>query len=187
MKESLIPQPKYTESAPQPLDKIISKTFENYFFSLPFIPHRRELGQFLNSKLANFDPNEMEDLIQRKPILNVKLISRYLKRNDFLGAYEAFWATWNPVTHKAIRSVYDALGGNDNAPIATIGAFLYSGLVHTLHPYMIPIYIILAINGRWTDIASTAMVVTGTFGALSIPVATRKIIRVKNAKNIRER
>lgn len=157
---------------------------------LPFLPYKGRIEEFLDGKLENFDPNEMKELMDKKPLLNVKLVSRYLRRKDFLGAYEAFWGTWNPQPHKAARSVYDALGGNEKPVTATAGSFLYSGVfLHSFHPYMLPIYTIQAVAGRPESIALVATFVTGTYVALGIPVLVRKGIesfKKKHKDNISE-
>lgn len=159
----------------QVVDNVLSKTLEYYLAVVPFLSYKGRVEEFLDEKLENFDPNEMKELMDKKPLLNVKLVSRYLKRKDFLGAYEAFWGTWNPQPHKAARSVYDALGGNERPVTATAGSFLYSGVaLHAFHPYMFPIYTIQAASGSPERIASTAAFVTGTYIALGIPVIIRK-------------
>ncbi len=158
----------------QVVDKVLSKTLEYYLAAVPFLPYKGKVEQFLGDKLENFDPEEM-DRLREKPSLNVKLVSRFLKRKDFLGAYEAFWGTWSPQPHTAARSVYDALGGNEKPVTATAGSFLYSGVfLHSFHPYMLPIYTIQAVAGRPESIALSAAFVTGTYVALGIPVLVRK-------------
>lgn len=159
----------------QVVDTILSKTLEYYLAVVPFLPYKGKVEEFLDEKLENFDPDEMKSLMDKKPLLNVKLVSRYLKRKDFLRAYEAFWGTWNPQPHKAVRSVYDALGGNERPITATAGSFLYSGFfIHAFNPYMLPIYAIQAVSGRPEGIATTVALTTGTYVALGIPVLVRK-------------
>ena len=156
------------------VDRVLSKTLEYYLAVVPFLPYKGRVEQFLDDKLENFDPEEMRRL-REKPLLNVKLVSRYLKRKDFLGAYEAFWGTWNPQPHTAARSVYDALGGNEKPVTATAGSFLYSGVfLHSFHPYLLPIYAIEAAAGKPEMIAANAALVTGAYVALGIPVLVRK-------------
>jgi len=160
----------------QVVDNILSKTLEYYLVAIPFLPYKKRVEEFLDEKLENFDLEEMSEL-EKKPVLNVKLVSRYLKRKDFLGAYEAFWGTWNPQPHKATRSVYDALGGNERPLTATAGSFLYSGVfLHAFNPYILPIYAIDAAIGKPELIAISAALVTGTYVALGIPVLVRKSI-----------
>ena len=165
------------------IDKILSKTLEFYLLNIPFLPYKEKIEKFLEDKLENFDPKEMKREGEKKDTVNIALVSRCIKRKDFLGAYEAFWGTWNPSTHKATRSVYDALGGNEKPVTATAGAFFYSGVfLHAMNPFVLPLYAMQMATAGPESVARIAAMITGTYVVLGIPVMINKGIKALKKK-----
>lgn len=73
------------------------------------------------------------------------------------AGFHRFWRTWNPGIAYFVYKMYLRMGGRRHWSLATLGAFLANGLVHTV--------VVAPFAGRW----SWVLIVTfGCFGILTI-------------------
>jgi len=91
----------------------------------------------------------MADL-RRRPIARTAYLKRCWARGDYMAAYEAFWAGWNPAPRAVMRAVYEAVGGNRRPVRSTLVTFASSGLVHLALLPALPLWILtLVLTARF--------------------------------------
>ena len=166
---------------------IVAKTLE---YDLGMIPVHKimPVGNFLERHFPPFNKHNVGVMEEKKPILNTRLVGRYLKRGRILSAYEAFWGTWNPKPAAGPNEVYSALGGNKRPAVSTMGAFTYSGAVtHGLHPLAMPVYMIEIATNHPGGALQTWLTVTGFYIAAGLPIAINKSIRKAKERSARRR
>ncbi len=147
------------------LKKIILLTFSYYVYCFSFSIKTFTNNNFLSEYFLEIEKNS------NKKFLNTKLIHRFLKKRDIPSAYQAFWATWNPVTHSITRKVYDFCGGSKNHKLSIIATFIYSGIfLHMAHPYMIIIYIGLFSLQQNTAIQFLIIIMSFGYSLLGLPL-----------------
>ncbi len=112
----------------------------------------------------------MNDYTDR--LYNKALVKRYLDRKDYLGAYEAFWSTWNPPVQKQFKNIYKKLGGNAHSVRATTGTWMYAVAKHAVDGW--PIYIAEAALGAPNLIPITIGGIAALYTAAGIPVIYSK-------------
>lgn len=138
---------------------------------------KETLGFGMSGEYTFFLPKETRKKIVEKlklpdyteRLYNKALVQRYLKKHDYLGAYEAFFSTWNPPAQRPTKEAYKLLGGNKHPLRASAGAWTYSILNHVL--LFTPAYAAEALLGHPNLIIPTAGAVAG-INAIGAAIAT---------------
>ncbi len=126
--------------------------------------------------------------LKKNPIIFSKRSYRFIRRGQFLLAWEAFWSSWNPtITTEITRPIYTLCGGNDHPFFATMVVFLYSGLViHMLCGWlwMSVFFVIYAIiTGHQMVWPPFYWGVVPLYGLFGFPIACTKWWRARKQKN----
>lgn len=143
-----------------------------------------DVDKFLNEQLSNYEPDfhikSLKQIDRHKFVgLNFQMVSRCIRRKDFLGAYESVWGTWNPLFREPNKMLYKGLGGDEKPFFSTIATMGYNGLIHVVGPVGLPIYLgsSLATGANPADVLSYTAMASGAFMVLGIPVAIKKEMR----------
>jgi hypothetical protein len=151
----------------KPLIKIIYLTLAYYMYTLSFSieSFKKTNNEILLESIKEIEKNK------KNKFLNLKLIQKFLQKNDILGAYQAFWATWNPITNSITRKIYNIFGGSKNHKLAVITTFIYSAIfLHALHPYILMIYIALLLLKMHFAISWLFFIMTAGYSLLGLPL-----------------
>lgn len=147
------------------------------------------LDRFLQEQLQNYNPEYHKKIqrdIRKHPLVGiaVKLMLRKVKTGDFLGAYESFWGSFNPIWRHPNRMFYKGAGGEEKPFFATVTTMGYNGFMHVFHPLALPIYLGAASQSSHPEqFISEAAVRAGTaFAVLGVPVGVRKYLRNRKVK-----
>lgn len=168
------------------LGRLAAKTLQHHLAVAAYVPRaaRTAAARGLAARLEHFDLREMDEASRRPPLPAASRAAALARRGRPLEAYEAFWSEWNPFARLATREAYRLLGGDRRPFLATLGAFVYSGVfLHALNPLVVPLLPLIAgmavLFGApvGLTIAGVLAAAAAAFLLLGLPVAAAKAAR----------